>query len=154
MYKYIKSDSKNGVNNRGYKYEHIVIAEKMLGFEFLNGETVHHIDNNKNNNSEENLMVIKTKADHTAFHSGNSVILQDDGTYISTRKTNACFDCGKSILNTSYRCIECAKAFSRKNIPDKEILENLLESNSMSAIGRMYSVSCNAVKKWRNLYKI
>ena len=57
-------------NNYGYVYTHVLAAEKKLGRPLNPGECVHHLDENKHNNELDNLIVFKTKADHTAFHNG------------------------------------------------------------------------------------
>ena len=60
------------VNGQGYKIvydngkrrvEHRVVAEKVLGRSLKKDEVVHHIDGNRANNSEDNLIVMK-RAEH------------------------------------------------------------------------------------------
>lgn len=52
----------------GYVFLHIVIAEAKIGRRLIDGEQVHHIDENKQNNDPENLDVISIGA-HTKLHS-------------------------------------------------------------------------------------
>lgn len=53
---------------RGYYYEHILVAEKKIGRLLDTSiETVHHIDGDKLNNSPENLKVT-TRVDHSKHH--------------------------------------------------------------------------------------
>ena len=54
-------------NVRNYVYEHQLVAEKKLGRYLKDGEVVHHIDQNKSNNSEDNLIVL-TNGDHAKLH--------------------------------------------------------------------------------------
>jgi hypothetical protein len=51
----------------GYVAQHRLVAEDILGRELLPGETVHHIDECRSNNSRENLVVMGTTA-HRRYH--------------------------------------------------------------------------------------
>lgn len=53
---------------RGYAYEHRLRAEEKLGRRLLPGEEVHHRDDNKKNNSSENLDPKASKAEHRIEH--------------------------------------------------------------------------------------
>jgi hypothetical protein len=53
---------------RGYVYEHIVIAEQTLGRPILPSEVVHHQDENKGNNSPDNLIVMASSFAHHVQH--------------------------------------------------------------------------------------
>lgn len=53
----------------GYVYEHRLVMEKHLGRILSTDEVVHHIDENKSNNSIENLMVV-TEEEHKRIHNG------------------------------------------------------------------------------------
>lgn len=52
----------------GYIFEHILIMETILGRYLTEEEVVHHIDENKKNNSPENLMFFKNEKDHRKYH--------------------------------------------------------------------------------------
>ena len=54
-------------DSTGCVYEHIVVAEKKLGRELKDGECVHHLNEIRNDNREENLIVFKTIADLLLF---------------------------------------------------------------------------------------
>ena len=98
-------------------------------------------------------MIFISSADHSRFHKTGIAIVNDDGTYYSPIQ-NKCMDCGKIINHKAKRCIECYKKHNSSHIPSKEILEELLKNNSLSAIGRMYNVSGNAVKRWKTKYNL
>lgn len=52
----------------GYVYEHILVAENKLGRFLTDNEVVHHIDENKLNNSPDNLMVFSSPSEHMKYH--------------------------------------------------------------------------------------
>ena len=50
------------------RHEHRVVAEKMLGRKLRKSEVVHHIDLNKQNNDESNLVVLPNTSVHSHLH--------------------------------------------------------------------------------------
>ena len=50
------------------RHLHRAIAEGILGRPLAKGEVVHHIDNNKQNNNPDNLMVFSSQAEHARHH--------------------------------------------------------------------------------------
>lgn len=50
-----------------YKAEHRIVVEESLGRELSSDEIVHHIDEDKTNNSIDNLVVL-TRAEHARLH--------------------------------------------------------------------------------------
>ena len=64
-------------------------------------------------------------------------------------KANYCIECGKKITYKSVRCSTCASINSRLvNRPNREDLKNLIRNNSFVAIGKLYNVSDNSIRKW------
>lgn len=55
-------------NKAGYIAEHRLVVEKFIGRYLTKEEVVHHIDENKQNNKIENLMIFKSARDHAAWH--------------------------------------------------------------------------------------
>lgn len=53
---------------RGYAYEHRLVAERKLGRRLRKGEIPHHIDGNPQNNSPENIEVMRSAWHHRAEH--------------------------------------------------------------------------------------
>jgi len=52
----------------GYVYEHILVSEIKLGRPLLPGEIVHHKDENRQNNAEENLIITGSIGEHKLNH--------------------------------------------------------------------------------------
>ena len=50
------------------RHEHRVVAERMLGRKLKKNEVVHHIDLNKQNNAEKNLVVLPSNSEHSHLH--------------------------------------------------------------------------------------
>ena len=157
----------------GMAYRYVVNAVSKLDRPLKRGEVVHHIDGNIRNDDVNNLMVFTSSSDHLKYHrSGyNSAILVDngDGTYrtvngfSSSYAEYTCYTCGKQFPSkkcnhhhsTRVFCSDaCLCKYRQRNIPDKDTLIELLKSSSLSGVGRIYSVSGNAVKKWCKRYNI
>ncbi len=156
---YVKYHPKRRGN--GCVSEHILVAEEKLGRYLFDGEYVHHVDEDKSNNSPENLMVFCTNADHTRFHSGYYERLeeQDNGSWMCLTKIQYCEHCGKGFDHSSKRnrfcSIGCANSVSRTcDRPTKEELNKLLIDNNFSKVGKIYNVSDNAIRKWCKQYNM
>ncbi len=53
--------------DEGPRYEHRVVAERMLRRRLFPAEEVHHIDHNRSNNATINLMVFHNHRDHLLY---------------------------------------------------------------------------------------
>jgi len=142
-------------NQDGYVYEHILIAEKVLGRKLRKEEVVHHIDGNKNNNNPSNLIVFATQSDHAAFHNGCKIYKEND-VWKAIRKKYKCATCGKVFFSKlrdaknhycSKECLSLSKMIFHTN--DKETLEQLLrmENGNFSSLARKFNVTSNAIVK-------
>lgn len=153
-YKALYFPSHHRATKDGYVYEHILIAEQKLGRLLNDGEVVHHIDENKMNNSIDNLIVFKTLADHTSYHKGSNIFLEGD-VYVAEKKcSDKCPICGNKKYIKSKMCSNCNKNEKSKSIPPKEELEQYLPNVNFTFLGNKYKVSCNAVKKWFKKYNL
>lgn len=149
-------------NKDGYVRIHLMQAEKKLGRELKDGETVHHIDKNKHNNSLDNLIVFRTSADHAAFHKGVRAIKCEDGIWEcpdKNSKEKICPICNKNIMTrNSNMCLECYKKTKNDNflnrIPNRDVLKYEIYNYSFDEIGRKYGVSGNTIKKWCKKYSL
>jgi hypothetical protein len=52
----------------GYVFEHLVVAEAVIGRALKPAEEVHHKDFNKQNNAPENIYICKSHAEHMRLH--------------------------------------------------------------------------------------
>jgi hypothetical protein len=59
-------------DDRGLVYEHILVMENKIGRPLRPGEMVHHADENKGNNSPENLVLMENRAAHNRAHAGRT----------------------------------------------------------------------------------
>lgn len=130
------------------------VAEQILGRFLEDNEVVHHKDENRNNNDISNLMVFKTQQDHARYHSGQyKEIICHNNVYECIPFTDKCVVCGKEFIkikDKKYCCMTCKRFGERKvqDRPSKEKIKKLLETNSYCAIGRMYGVTDNTIRKW------
>lgn len=67
-YKKLLIPSHPRADQKGYVFEHIVVAEAMIGRAISPPEEVHHKDFNRMNNSPDNLVVCADHAEHMAYH--------------------------------------------------------------------------------------
>ena len=126
-YVYIYNPQHPRASKTGLVYEHILNAEKILGRYIKKNEVVHHIDCNRSNNNPDNLMVFKSKADHTSFHQGSSAIKDIDGTYYCPNKNvnhkKICPICQENYMwSKSNMCSKCRLRKNNVNISLKEEL--------------------------------
>lgn len=159
----------------GMVYEHILVAEKIIGRKLKEEEVVHHIDKDRKNNSKENLMIFKTDADHSAYHMGyeaikencvwycpeaiinkNNIITKQRSKNNVIRRVNYCPNCGKEISKRSTYCKECWCLLinHKHNVqwPTKEELRELIFTKPFTQIAKMFGVTDNAVRKWCKNY--
>ena len=167
-YKYIYNPKHPRSNSSGCVYEHILIAEQKLGRSLNLEEVVHHIDGNKENNNSDNLIVFKTKADHTSFHNGGELIKLDDGTYITKKKhikidknhkVDICPICNKEYKNIAAEmCKKCYKNKLQEKLLIKtkdQLINDFIKNNAnKAAVGREYNVCQTTVRKWCKKYGI
>lgn len=61
-------------DGKGYVFEHIIIAEAMIGRPITREEEIHHKDFNRQNNAPENLVVCASHAEHMRYHATPSCL--------------------------------------------------------------------------------
>jgi len=149
-------DHHKALKNSGYKgyvYEHIAVAEEMLGRELKEGEEIHHLDFNRSNNRYENLLILSEQM-HARLHGwlakiGFDVKIKE----MPQKQLKYCPACGKLIQGDNTRCCskKCFKLLKIKKskCPPKEELAYLHSFCTDSEIGRTYNVVADTVRKWR-----
>lgn len=122
---------------------------------FWNGKeltlTLDHINGEHSDNRLENLRWVCPNCDRQLDTFGSK---NRKGKV--TLKKYFCIDCGKEVsCNTTLRCFECASKQRRKTErPSREKLKELIREKSFVSIGKSFSVSDNAVRKWCDYYDL
>ena len=132
-YKVIASPNHPKASNTGYIYEHVYVAEQILGRQLTDNEVVHHIDKNTKNNNPDNLMIFATNADHNAYHKGANAWSNDGLIWYASRKV------------TYKKCAFCNKYFPIKR-------RGLLTSAEMKMCGyflKWFGLSAEVVTESR-----
>jgi hypothetical protein len=126
-------------NRQGKVYLHRHVASVSRKRWLTTGEHVHHRDEDKSNNLPRNLEVTNNSA-HARHHNPP----------IPERR---CAGCGGAFKPAKSNQLVCGKRCAdmkqrRVDRPSREELTTLLKTKSFCAIGRMFGVSDNAVRKW------
>ena len=144
-------------NNLGFVPEHIYVAETEVIHRHLKpGEVVHHQNQNRLCNTPSNLIVFKTRSDHSRFHKGGRLVeTEEPGVYTSEFyfPSIPCSYCGQMFephkKTAKYCCRECSILGQRKvDRPSKRQLKKLLLEFNVSQIAKIYGVSDNGVRRW------
>ncbi len=67
-----------------------------------------------------------------------------------------CHRCGtrlKTLRSKTGLCSKCVETPPRQERPPYDELTKLIETHGWSAVGRMYKVSCNSIRKWVRKYE-
>lgn len=152
--------------NRGWVFEHVLVAEEMLGRHLTKQEVVHHLDGNPANNRTENILVM-LRSQHSKLHAwldrGAPGLARFGIKKIplnrrrTARKIFNCVVCDTPLSGQQrkYCSMDCRGMNNRKTKrPSKDTLKKDLSKLSFRAIGRKYGVSDNAVRKWAKKYEL
>jgi hypothetical protein len=133
----------------GSVYMHRHVASIKLNRWITTDEHVHHIDGDKLNNSEENLITVSS-AEHARIHSPGNEYGPDE----RSLEEYDCVCCGsgfyplKSSKTKKFCSHKCFGEYAVKNKElTKEVLDALIPTTSWRAIGLMFGYSDNGIKK-------
>lgn len=112
---------------------------------------IHHKDGNYRNNTEENLEVLCPNC-HSLTSTYKALNREGRVDREGENRKSLCVDCGIPISSGAIRCRVCeGKRRTSENLEQRvsrEELKKLIREKSFEEIGRTYSVSGNAIKKW------
>lgn len=141
------------INDNFKPFEHRLMAELVFG-KIPADYQVHHINRVRSDNRACNLEIISAR-EHALRHHPRVI----------TAQMQPCAYCGEPVVaegsrlyrNENFYCNRICYRLGSRNAerPSAEELQQLLvQIGNWSAIGRMYSVSDNAVRKWARAYGI
>jgi hypothetical protein len=158
---YVMIEKENNSNSdkkplfENLEYEHRAVAEEMLGRRLKEGEEVHHLDENRSNNSPDNLLVLSGPM-HVKLHAWlNKNVVSPKPEYEKRISLGCvrCLLCEKPIDGDRTFCsLEHSTEHSIKNEkryehPTKEALEKLVWQKPTTKIAESFGVSDKAIEK-------
>jgi hypothetical protein len=137
---------------------HREVAEKKLGRKLGKFEVVHHLDTNRSNNNEDNIIVLRSKKYHGIVHGSLPVELVQtkDGSHIVIVNQKKCDHCGglyepdSGIKHQKYCTVKCcvAAALEKSKCPTPEELKELVWTIPAEHVAKMFDVSGTTIKNW------
>lgn len=128
-------------DKKGRVWYHRHVASLKLGRWLLPHEVVHHCDEDRQNNDEDNLEVMTRKA-HSREH------MKRLGRFI---EESDCANCSVTFSPSDqgqvYCCSECSSLGRRVFDPDKAELSRLVWEKPTTQVARIFGVSDTAVSK-------
>ena len=133
-------------------YEHVLIAEEfVIDRPIKQGEVVHHLDKNRENNSPENLLVIENPM-HSKLHAWMNKNVIDPSPEYFERVSKGCIRCRvceKPINCDQTYCSQLCSSNDRLKIRNlsKEALEQMVWEKPTLQIAKDFNVSDTAIAK-------
>lgn len=156
----VEKDSNGYLREKGNRkydgYIHVQAAEKKLGRKLGKSEVVHHVDENKENNDPDNLLVLRSEKDHRLIHSKMDVevVHLKDGSTVVIKDQKTCPNCQRPFEPNKYDDIHCsvgcviATQINRSHIPDMETLRQMVWSKPAEQVAVDFGVSGVTIKNW------
>ena len=163
QYPYTMQQNHPRALSNGAVYCHILAAEHKLGRALKPEEVVHHINEDKIDYSEDNLLIFVNQNAHASFHarglSLEDLIEVEPNVFTVEEKRCTCQYCKKEISRGAATCVDCFNIYRNRKIkerPTKDELLNILTSKRgcFAEVGRIYDVSDNAIRKWCKTYQL
>lgn len=110
---------------------------------------LHHVNCHSYDNRLENLKILCANCHMIEHRRINRLKKGNDIKIAKIKHEWLCSKCGKKVSKHRDLCLDCA-ALDRRKVkrPSKEETIDLVKKHGYSAVGRMYGVSDNAVRKW------
>jgi hypothetical protein len=141
-------------------WEHIRVAEHKLGRPLGKSEQVHHINGDKTDNREENLLILRSNRDHQCIHSKipYEIFKTSDGSSVVVKKQYTCKNCNRLFepnkFDNVFCSLTCSIQYRTKRIPEASILAKQIWEMPTSQLAKIYQVSDKAIEKWCKKYGI
>ena len=120
------------------KFDHVRIAESVLGRELPLGAVVHHVDGSRNNNANNNLVICPDRAYHNLLHARMDAIEASGNP--DFRK---CTWCGEYADPSTHRHIS-------KQLSTEIVNEIRKASGSQASIAKRFGVDPSQVSRIKN----
>lgn len=113
-----------------------------------------HINGKNHDNRLENLRWVCPNCNQQLPTTNGKNIIRKNN-----KKLYYCQDCGIQVSGPNVKhCVKCAVKYNPSNIskvkPSREILKELIYTQTFRSIGKQYGVSDNAIKKWCKSYNL
>lgn len=135
-------------------WEHIRVAEDMLGRQLGKTERVHHINGVKSDNRKENLLVVRSESDHHLIHSKipHEVFKTSDGSHVVVKQQRVCPHCNRLFVpnsaNDVFCSLKCYLDEQISKIPPPEVLAKQVWEMPSTKLAKIYNVSDRMIGKW------
>lgn len=145
-------------------YIHRLVYITFIG-EIEDGFEINHKDHDKSNNKLDNLEKVtkcENQQERVRYYNENygrptkAIGIKTNGDEFVYGEIK-CTNCGAPRhrgKNKTGLCVDCFKEYNARNIPPREVLEEMISRMSNVAIGKIYNRSSTTIKKWLDKYNI